>query len=97
MAAEAVANNPDIVINDIDLIPEEERGLLINGFNNTASDYLQDKPIYRMFEEYAQGNPAKNALVFNGMKMCYGRLNEKAGKLAALLRKKALRKMIWWE
>ncbi|NEY83022.1 amino acid adenylation domain-containing protein, partial [Bacillus sp. 3H-10] len=44
-------SNPEIKLDQIELLSGEEKHLLLNEFNNTKADYPKDKTIYELFEE----------------------------------------------
>ncbi|MCP4160604.1 MAG: AMP-binding protein [Deltaproteobacteria bacterium] len=86
----SVMENPQSRIKDLQLIPEKEKNLLLNVFNNTKNDYPADKTIIELFEEQADKTPDNIAVVFEDAKLCYNELNKKANKLAHLLKKKGV-------
>jgi len=49
----AVVNNPRIKLEDIDIIPEAEKNLLLYEWNDTTAAYPADKTIHELFEEQA--------------------------------------------
>ncbi|MGE5632635.1 MAG: amino acid adenylation domain-containing protein [Caulobacteraceae bacterium] len=76
----------DRKLKDIEIITPEERNILLYDFNNSSLDYPKDKMIHQIFEEQVEKTPDNIAVVCNDMNMTYKQLNEKADKLAALLR-----------
>jgi non-ribosomal peptide synthetase component F len=81
-----IAANPSKRLRDIELLSERERRQLLVEFNDTAADYPRDKTIHQIFEEQAEKNPDKTALVLTGETMTYRQLNERANRLARRLR-----------
>ncbi len=59
-------------------------------FNKTDMEYPGDKTIHRLFEEQAARTPDRTAVVFEGNETTYRELNEKANRLAHLLREKGV-------
>jgi amino acid adenylation domain-containing protein len=71
-------------LNDVSIIaPEEEKTLAT--FNDTAVNHPADKTIVSLFEEQAAATPNAVALVFEGDKLTYQQLNERANQLARYL------------
>ena len=79
---------PDIEVSKIDYIPEEEKQLLLHGFNNTKSSYPEENTISRLFEEQVERTPDNTALVFGDKKFTYQQLNEQANRFAHCLRER---------
>ncbi|MEG2348385.1 MAG: amino acid adenylation domain-containing protein [Clostridia bacterium] len=78
--------NIDIDVENIRIMSKEEENKILYEFNNTSVDYPKDKTIIDLFEEQAEKNPDKVALVFEDKQMTYRELNEKANQLAWYLR-----------
>ncbi len=73
-------------IKDLEIIPVEEKNLLLNIFNNTKTDYPADKTIIDLFEEQVYKTPDNIAVVFEDVKLTYKELNEKANNIGHYLR-----------
>lgn len=67
------------------LLTETERHKLLVEWNNTESDYPQDKCIHRLFEAIVERTPEAVAVVFEGEQLTYGELNARANQLAHYL------------
>lgn len=78
----AIIDNANITIKDIDMLSSEEKNKILYEFNNTAAPYPSDKTIVELFEEQVEKNPNSIAVVFEGQKLTYKELNEKANSLA---------------
>ena len=74
--------NPNILVNNIDIVTEKEKTTLLKDFNNTFETYPKDKSIVNLFEDCAENTPDKVALVSNKVNLTYKELNELANKLA---------------
>ncbi|MCP4180514.1 MAG: amino acid adenylation domain-containing protein [bacterium] len=74
----SVLSNPESQIKDLEIIPVDEKNLLLNVFNDTKIDYPAEKTIIDLFEEQVRKNPDNIAVVFEDLKMTYRELNEKA-------------------
>ncbi|MCX7923160.1 MAG: amino acid adenylation domain-containing protein [Clostridia bacterium] len=67
------------------LITDEEKQSILYDFNNTDVEYAYHKTMHQLFEEQAERTPDNVALVFEGKKLLYRELNERANQLARLL------------
>ena len=85
-----VAKNPEIKLYEIDMLSEEEKQELLTAFNNTEAEYPEDKTIHRLFEEQAERTPDNIAVVYRDNKLTYKELNEKANRLARILKNKGV-------
>ena len=81
----AILENTEIKIADIDMLSEEERHQILYDFNNTKVDYPRNKTIVDLFEEQVEKTPDNIAVVFEDQKLTYRELNEKANQLARFL------------
>jgi len=86
----AVLKNPDEPLARIALMDEREREQTVVQWNNTATDYPRDLHIHGAFERQAARTPDRTALVFQGEKIPYWRINEDANRLAHYLVKKGV-------
>ncbi|MBS4161463.1 AMP-binding protein, partial [Klebsiella pneumoniae] len=86
-----ISANPDLALDQIGMMSRGERQMLLQEFNNTKVDYPKGKTIHQLFEEQAQRTPDQTAVVFEHQKLTYRQLNEKANRLAGLLREKGVR------
>jgi fengycin family lipopeptide synthetase D len=85
-----VTENPGVRLKDIDILTEEERNGILYHFNNTQAEYPKDQTIQRFFEEQVEKTPAQIAIVFEDKQLTYKELNEKANRLARMLRDKGV-------
>lgn len=76
-----------INIENINIIPPEEKKLLLRDFNNNYLQYPKEKTITYLFEQKAKEIPDKIALIFGNSKLTYKQLNDKANQLANFLKK----------
>ncbi|MGE5631076.1 MAG: amino acid adenylation domain-containing protein, partial [Caulobacteraceae bacterium] len=84
------SENPEIKLCEINMLSEEEKRKILAGFNNTKAQYPKDKTICEVFEEQVKKAPDNIAVVYEGEKLTYGELNEKANSLAGSLREKGV-------
>src|SRR6185295_4929787 len=66
----------------IDILPAEERALLLDMWNATEAPYPEELCIHQLFEEQAEANPEAVALVYEDERLTYGELNLRANRLA---------------
>ena len=88
----AILENNEIKIADIDMLSKEEKNKILYDFNNTKMDYPKDKTIVELFEEQVEKTPNNIAVVFENQKLAYKELNEKANSLAHYLRTQGIDK-----
>ncbi|MBE8994143.1 non-ribosomal peptide synthetase [Microcystis aeruginosa] len=81
---EGIVSNPQQPINTLPLLTEINRQEL-QFWNQTETDYRQDKNLVNLFEEQVKENPNSLALVFEKQSLTYQQLNEKANQLAHCL------------
>ncbi|WP_207706265.1 non-ribosomal peptide synthetase [Clostridium sp. HBUAS56017] len=90
-AVKDIVVDTDKKISDIKLISDEERNKLLYEFNDTDADYPRDKTLQKIFEECVEKVPDRIAVVFEGDKLTYRELNERANSLARVLREKGVK------
>jgi len=88
---ENLLNNPNINVEEIDLLSEKERNQILYEFNDTKVDYPKDKTIHELFEAQVEKTPDNIAVVFEDKKLTYRELNERANILARVLRDKGVK------
>ncbi|MCP5107306.1 MAG: amino acid adenylation domain-containing protein, partial [bacterium] len=85
-----VLENPGIPLSRVEIIPEAEKRRVLVDFNDTAGDYPREKTIHRLFEEQAEKNPDKIAVVYETRAVTYNQLDRRGGNLAARLRQRGV-------
>ncbi len=88
----SIVNQPDIELQQIDILSAKEKEQLLVDFNQTDEVYSKEKPIYRLFEEQVERTPGNIALsgpslAGGNSRLSYRELNEKSNQLAHTLRK----------
>ncbi|NLD45892.1 MAG: amino acid adenylation domain-containing protein, partial [Clostridiaceae bacterium] len=81
-----VAESPELKIDEIKMISEEEKKLVTEKFNDTLTEYPSDKTLAELFEEQVEKTPENIAVVFEEKKLKYSELNKRANQLAYKLR-----------
>ena len=85
-ALQTVVTNPEVRVAEIPLLSPAERHQLLVEWNNTQTDYPQDKSIHQLFEEQVEQNSNAIALVYENQHLTYRELNCRANQLAHYLR-----------
>lgn len=74
--------HPYKLINDVEILPEVEKKLLLEDFNNTLFSYDNTKTFVDLFEEIVTTNPEQIALIYQDKKYTYRELNNMASIVA---------------
>ena len=88
---EAIINQPEAGLFELEIISEEEKQQLLCQFNHTQTEYPKDKTIQDLFEEQAARTPDQIAVIFEEQQLSYRELNEQANQLAWILRNKGVK------
>ncbi|RCJ30651.1 non-ribosomal peptide synthetase [Nostoc punctiforme NIES-2108] len=84
---ESVTHNPEAAIIDLNIIGESDRQKLLIDFNNTKTEFPQDKCIHQLFAEQVERTPKNIAIEFDNEYLTYAQLNAKSNQLAHQLQK----------
>ena len=84
---ESIAANPEQRISHLPILTKPEQQQLLFEWNNTQSNFPQDKCIHELFEAQTERTPDAIAVVFENEHLTYRELNEKANNLASYLQK----------
>ena len=84
---EGIVANPQERVAQLPLLTSSEKYRLLLEWNNTQTEYPQDKCIHQLFEEQVEKSPNAVALVFKNKQLTYRELNQRANQLAHYLRK----------
>lgn len=87
--AKQIAVNPDLPLYQLQLLDRTERDVLLQQFNDHASDYPL-RTIDQLFEEQVEHYPDHKAIYYNGEIYTYRELNKRANSLARLLQMKGV-------
>ncbi|MFL5381523.1 MAG: amino acid adenylation domain-containing protein, partial [Longimicrobiaceae bacterium] len=83
---EALEAAPGRAIGSIDVLPEMERRLVVEKWNQTEAEVPADRCIHERFEAQAARTPDAVAVSFEGERLTYAELNARANRLAHHLR-----------
>ncbi|MGF7047827.1 fengycin family lipopeptide synthetase D [Paenibacillus sp. DS2015] len=87
---EQIVQTPASKLEEIELLSGEERQQLLEQFNDTIADYSKEKTIHGLFEEQVERTPDRVAVVLEEEWLTYRQLNERANRLARILRDKGV-------
>ena len=85
-----VVANPDERIAQLPLASESERAQVVEQWNETATNYPRHRGIHELFEEQAAWRPEAMALVSAAEQLSYAELNERANRMARVLRRRGV-------
>ncbi|WXK34589.1 amino acid adenylation domain-containing protein (plasmid) [Mycetohabitans rhizoxinica] len=80
--AEALETAPEGPIEQLEVLPNEERELLLQTWNATQQDYPAHQCIHQLFEAQVERTPEATALVYEDQALSYAELNARANRLA---------------
>uniref|UniRef100_UPI001C2F757F condensation domain-containing protein n=1 Tax=Mesorhizobium sp. GbtcB19 TaxID=2824764 RepID=UPI001C2F757F len=81
--AEALEAAPEMPLRSLDVLPAEERELIVETWNRTeAAAFPSNRFVHDLFEEQVVRTPDAVALVQGDVKLSYGQLNAQASRLA---------------
>ncbi|MCF2133805.1 MULTISPECIES: non-ribosomal peptide synthetase [Mycetohabitans] len=78
-ALEAASEQP---VRELEVLPSEERNLLIQTWNATQCGYLPHLCVHQLFEAQVECTPQATALIFEEQTLSYAELNTRANRLA---------------
>jgi amino acid adenylation domain-containing protein len=82
---EGIVDNPQQRISVLPLLTAADRHQLLVEWNDTKTDYPQDKCIHQLFEEQVERTPDAIAVVFEDLQLTYRELNCRSNQLAHYL------------
>ncbi len=82
--------NPKDQIGLIPIIDSEEKEQLLYRFNSSTTEYSNDLCIQQIFEEQAAMYPNRIAVISMDKELTYSKLNQRANRLARVLREKGV-------
>ena len=85
------SREPEIPLNRLTLVGNEEIGRVLRAFNASELEYPQEKLIHELFEEQVACAPHAIAVSHESHSLTYARLNQLANHLARYLQQKGVR------
>ncbi|MGW8959227.1 amino acid adenylation domain-containing protein [Paenibacillus sp. NPDC055715] len=83
---EQILLNPNVCVEELELVTAAEKQQITGEFNDTASAYPHNQTIQKLFEEQAERTPDHIAVALGHQSLTYRELNETANRLAHTLR-----------
>jgi amino acid adenylation domain-containing protein len=83
----SATENPNVAISQLEILKPSDRHQLLVEFNNTQTNYPQDKCIHHLFEQQVERTPDNIAVVFENQHLTYRELNTRANQLAHYLQR----------
>ncbi|HEX7333134.1 MAG TPA: amino acid adenylation domain-containing protein [Pyrinomonadaceae bacterium] len=83
---QAIVSQPDRSLLDLPLLSDEESRHLISDFNPQAPSLPPAVCMHELFEAHAAQSPESPAISFDGFHLPYGKVNERANRVAHHLR-----------
>jgi amino acid adenylation domain-containing protein len=80
-----IVAHPEQSVSQLPLLTEAQRHQVLVEWNNTQTDYPQDKCIHQLFEQQIEITPDAVAVVFDEQHLTYRELNNRANQLAHYL------------
>ncbi len=77
----------NVALSELELVDEEEKRQLVEGWNPAATPYARGKCVHELFEEQARTKPEDIAIVDGDIVLTYAEANQKANRLARSLRR----------
>ncbi len=87
---DGIAANPEQRVGELPFLTENERLQLLVEWNETATEFPQDKCVQQLFEEQVARTPDRTALIFDNQRLTYRELNQRSNLLAHYLRKQGV-------
>ncbi len=83
----SIAAQPHAKVKQLNILPLEERDLVVTKWNQTSSEYPRNATIPQIFEEQCARTPNAVAVVFEGKHLSYSELNRRSNQLGKRLQK----------
>lgn len=89
-----VHSKGSLLLPSLQILSSAETQQIINGFNDTKTDYPSDQTVHQLFETQASRTPEQVAVIVDRLNtqqtLSYRQLNDKANQLARVLRVKGI-------
>ena len=86
----ALEEAPQTAALALTILPPDEHGQVLYGFNATQAAYPKERLIHELFEEQVERTPDTVAVVYEDQSLTYARLNARANQLAHYLRRRGI-------
>jgi amino acid adenylation domain-containing protein len=81
---EEIVNSPEVSLAELDMLPAEERALVLGSFAGSGSDYPR-ACLHQLFAEQAALRPDAEAVVFGSERLTYRQLDLRSNQVAQFL------------
>ena len=78
----SIVRDPQQLLSSLSLLSASQQHQLLVEWNDTKTEYPDDKCIHQLFEEQVERSPNAVAIVFEGRELTYQQLNHRANQLA---------------
>ena len=85
-----MVNNTEVSLAELDMLPAEERALVLGMHAGSSSDYPQ-LCLHQLFAEQAALRPDAEALVFGAERLTYRQLDQRSNQIAQFLLREGIR------
>ena len=85
-----IVERPEARLSELPILPDWERRTLLEQWNDTSATYAVDGCLHELFERQVAQRPDAVALTFEDRRLTYRELNERANRLAHLLRSRGI-------
>ncbi|MBW7453179.1 amino acid adenylation domain-containing protein, partial [Paenibacillus sepulcri] len=89
---EEIAQNRDVRLQDIRILSDQDERLLLEGFNNTQTEFPYEKTVHELIGRQVRDTPTETAIVYKDRQLTYAELDEQANRLARVLRNKGVKR-----
>ena len=84
---ESISDNPDRAVSRLPMLLDEERSTILSDWSQARAGFPTDRMVKDLFEEAAADVPEADAVVFEGERLTYRELDQRANQLAHRLRR----------
>ncbi|MGB3467902.1 MAG: amino acid adenylation domain-containing protein, partial [Cyclobacteriaceae bacterium] len=85
-----ILSNPQTRISELNILPENEKKIILHDFNNTEIDFDSDESIVSLFTKQVERSKDEVAYIHADHELTFGELDRLSNKVANLLLKKGL-------
>ncbi|KAF9944950.1 hypothetical protein BGZ72_001809, partial [Mortierella alpina] len=78
----ALEQDPNIFVRHLEILPTEERTMLLQSWNSVRVDYPDHLCLHQLFEQQVKRTPKAAAIVYEDQVLTYAELNSRANRLA---------------
>ncbi|MGF6358332.1 amino acid adenylation domain-containing protein/non-ribosomal peptide synthase protein (TIGR01720 family), partial [Paenibacillus sp. 4624] len=81
---------PELRVRELSLLSDEERHRILDVFNPPVAELSEAEAFHRYIEKFSREIPDHPAVIYMDQQLTYGELNERAERLASLLREQGV-------